>query len=100
MKTYTHQTDYGATLRLTQDDIDSVPRSGPADDAIAALRRDSRIESQLQSADMRAVRDHLRGYGAWDDAELADDEASRDRWLWLAIGDCQENPETYSDDGE
>jgi hypothetical protein len=97
VKTYTHFTDYRATLRLTQDDIASVPQSGPADDAIAALRRDPRIESQLQAANMADVRLHLRGYGAWDEAELADDEASRDRWLWLAICDVREEPEFYSD---
>jgi hypothetical protein len=97
MKTYTHETDYGLTLRLTQDDIDGLPRQGAADDAIASLRCDPRIESQLQAADMNAVRAHLRGYGAWDETELADDEASRDRWLWLAVCDCQENPEFYSD---
>lgn len=99
MKTYTHYDGSGRlTLALTQDDVDSVPRSGPADAAIAALRQNPRIESQLQAADSRLISEHLEGYGAWDRAELADDEASRNRWLWLAIGDIQEMPEDYADE--
>lgn len=99
MKTYTHFDGESGrvTLKLTQEHVDSVPRSGAADEVIAYLRTLPEIESQLQAADMAAVRGHLRGYGAWGDAELADNEASRDRWLWLAICDIQENPEDYSD---
>lgn len=99
MKTYTHYDgDTGClTLKLTQEDVDSVPQSGAADEEIAALRKIPRIEDQLQAAKMYQVREHLGGYGAWSRDELMDDEASRDRWLWLAICDIHENPEDYSD---
>lgn len=97
MKTYTHQ-DPGTgrlMLVLTQDDIDSVPSSGPADEAIAALRRDPRIEAQLQAGNMNHITAHLGEYGAWDRVELMDFDENLNRWLWLAICDIRESPNDY-----
>lgn len=97
MKTYTHvDGDSGRiTLVLTQDDVDSVPSSGSADDAIAALRKIPRIKNQLLAADMNQVRAHLETYGAWDRVELMEYDDNLSRWLWLAICDIRENPDDY-----
>jgi hypothetical protein len=43
------------------------------------------------------MRRHLKGYGAWDADELADDAANRERVLWLGACDISENPEMYAD---
>jgi hypothetical protein len=37
------------------------------------------------------LREHLRGYGAWDAAELCDHRANLQRLLWIWACDCKEN---------
>jgi hypothetical protein len=37
------------------------------------------------------IRSELEGHGAWDETELADDDANRERILWIAAGDYQES---------
>ena len=59
------------------DDVDYALRYTPAGDAVDALDPD-------------LIREELRGYGAWDDEELADDEANRARLLWIAACDVRE----------
>ena len=53
------------------DDVDFALRCTPAGDAIDTLDPD-------------LIRKELREYGAWDDTELADDDANRERLLWIA----------------
>lgn len=38
-----------------------------------------------------AIRAELKEYGAWDAKELADDDANKERIIWLAAGNIQEN---------
>lgn len=42
------------------------------------------------SATPEAIRAELAEYGAWDDAELADDEMNRRRIVWIAAGNIKE----------
>ena len=42
---------------------------------------------QLHALDTEKLRDELRGYGTWDGEDLADDQANRERILWLASCD-------------
>ena len=37
-------------------------------------------------------KEHLDGYGAWDDEELKDHEENKSRVLWIWANDCYENP--------
>src|SRR5688500_1004476 len=82
-------------LRLTQDDVDTGYHQGACDDDVAGLRTDPRIESQLQALNPQHVREYLREFGAWDDDELSNWESSLDRVLWLACGDCRDEPDIY-----
>ena len=50
-------------------------------------------------ADSSALRDNLRGYGAWDDLDEASEETLRTRSLWVAAVDCREDPECYATEG-
>lgn len=59
------------------DDVDFALRCTPAGDAIDTLDPD-------------LIRKELREYGAWDDTELADDDANRARLLWIAACDVRE----------
>ena len=37
-------------------------------------------------------RDYLRRFGAWNERELQDHHANRERVLWTCACDCRENP--------
>lgn len=39
-----------------------------------------------------ALRAELEEYGAWDDAQLADDNANWERIIWIAAGNLREEP--------
>lgn len=58
---------------------------GPADDAVAFWVDECRFHP-----DPEATRECLREYGAWDEEELADNEANRRRIFWLMMGDFAE----------
>lgn len=45
--------------------------------------------------DQEALKKHLKGYGAWDDEELEDEQDNLERLLWLMAGDIQEQGEAY-----
>lgn len=78
------------TLAIGLDDALSASHSGQCDDDVAALRRSPAIAAQVDAWDAEALRDELREYGAWDAADLADDDENRSRMLWLACGDIAE----------
>lgn len=42
-----------------------------------------------------ALRDWLKEFGAWDQAELSNDADNLNRLLWLAAGDLHEQGEFY-----
>ena len=65
-------------------------RPGPADSAVARVRASYQIEGD--ESDCRA---YLKGYGAWDDEELADHEANLDRLVWLTGCALAEGEEAY-----
>lgn len=75
---------------LPQECIDECSAPGPADETVAAWRKDERVAAVLARLDPRQVRSHLKGYGAWDEEELADDDQNLTRVLWLACGDFRE----------
>lgn len=83
-------------ISLTQEQVDSVPRQGPADDAIEALVEEPSISDQLDKIDPEEIRAELKETGGWDEEELADDEENRRRILWIGVGNVQEE----GDDGE
>jgi hypothetical protein len=71
-------------LELTMEDALSVSHSGPCDEDVDALMRKQYIIDQFNNIDPSKIRQELREYGAWDDAELEDDETNRRRALWTA----------------
>lgn len=63
---------------------------GACDDDIAALRKVPYIKAQLDALDAHKLAEELRGYGAWDEVQLADHDENLSRVLWLACGDIVE----------
>jgi hypothetical protein len=41
----------------------------------------------------KLIRDELKEYGSWDASELKDDEANRQRIIWIAAGNIQDEKE-------
>jgi hypothetical protein len=80
---------------LPQDFIDSVPRSGRADEAVKYIQYDYNVE-----CDKEDLIKFLKSYGAWESSELQDHNDNIDRLIWLACLDCQENETTYFYMGE
>jgi len=52
--------------------------------------REPKIRRQLRKIGPDAIRAELAEYGAWDDAELSDDAENRERIVWIAAGNIQE----------
>ena len=77
-------------LNITKAQAHMGHHQGQCDQDIADLRRVPSIKKQLDRLDPDRVREVLRDYGAWDDAELSDHDANLDRLLWIACGDIVE----------
>ena len=60
---------------------------GPADDAVAYWA--PRI-ARPEACTADAMRAELREYGAWDEAELADDNENWRRCVWISAGNIAE----------
>jgi len=75
----------------------SINHSGPADADVAAARKIPFIAEQLDKIDQDTLAAELKEYGAWDDEELADREASLDRLLWVAA--CDVDDEHFQKNG-
>ena len=88
-----HWTDsYGfIELTITKAQAHAGHHQGQCDQDIADLRRVPSIKKQLDRLDPDRVREVLRDYGAWDQAELSDHDANLDRLLWIACGDIVES---------
>lgn len=59
----------------------------PADDSVAAWLRDDRV---VWVADVAVLRLVLKGYGAWEDLDTADEDTIKGRILWLGACEMRE----------
>ena len=88
MKTEIVSFNYGE-LVLPVGALEQCHHSGRCDDDVAFWVPQINWSAQSMTAD--DIRKELKDYGAWDEDELADDEANKPRILWIAAGDYQEN---------
>lgn len=49
------------------------------------------LRTELEKIDPAKISSVLKGYGAWDEDQLKDNEANLERLLWIACGDISEN---------
>jgi hypothetical protein len=78
-------------IEMTLAQAQSASHQGQCDADVMLLSQHRKIRRQLERIDPKALRDELREYGAWDDAELADHPQNLQRILWIAAGDIVEN---------
>jgi len=81
-------------LEMTLDQAQSVSHQGRCDADVADLRTVPKIKRQLAKLDPIQVAHTLRGYGAWDETELADHDANLNRLVWIAGCDLAEEAAT------
>ena len=95
---YFHWTSSSGRLNLTlrKSDVESASHPGPCDGDVEYLADLPRIAKQTTCFDPRTLADELREYGAWDAGELADHAQNIHRVLWIACGDCADNPGCYA----
>lgn len=74
-------------LRLWPADARSCAHAGDCEADVRALLAVPYVARQVARWPAEKLRLELRDYGAWDDAELADDAMNRIRLLWIAAGD-------------
>jgi len=71
-------------LQLPGECLTDICQPGPADSAVAFWARQPEVAAQLDKISPATLRDELREYGAWDDADLQDHSENLERWLWLS----------------
>lgn len=76
--------------QLPPEAISDCSGPGPADEAVAYW-----VQRLEFDGPPWLFREHLRSYGAWDAADLADHNANRERVLWIWACDCREEPGAY-----
>ena len=74
-------------ITLPEQAVKDCSHSGACDDDVEYW--ESRI-GILITVDPELIRSELKDYGAWDDKELSDDKANRQRIIWLAAGQIQD----------
>lgn len=83
-------------MQMTLEQARSASHRGQCDADVLALSRVPEIAAQLAAFDPALVRKDLKGYFAWNDADLADHEQNLQRLLWLAAGDISEEARNVS----
>ena len=74
-------------LALPDQAVADCSHQGACDDDVEYWARKLERPAALTA---EAVAAELREYGAWDDEELADDEANWRRIIWIAAGNIRE----------
>lgn len=82
MTLHTYYGNYVSGIELPEACVRDCSASGPVDDAVAYWA--PRIDWDGIPAD--DIRAELAECGAWDDDDLADDDANLERLLWVAAG--------------
>ena len=77
-------------IQMTKAQAQAAYHQGQCDQDVAALAKNPKIRRMLDKIPADKLRAELKGYGAWDAKELADDQANRHRILWLAAANIQE----------
>jgi len=86
---YRHTIEIG----LEPAEVSTAYHTGDCEDDVAIVCAIPYVAAQLDAIHPDAIAGALRPVGAWDDTELADDQANRMRLVWLAAADIADNPE-------
>jgi hypothetical protein len=71
-------------LRMTLKQAESASHQGDCADDVMALLELPNIARQLNKIPPDDIRDEPKSWGAWEDDELEDQQANRERIVWIA----------------
>ena len=78
-------------IEMTLKQAESCSQPGQdAEPDVLVLMQDPKIRRQRKRIDPELIRQELSEYGAWSDEELADDDMSWVRILWIGANDITE----------
>lgn len=77
-------------IQMTRNQAESASHPGPCDSDVRDLLNDRKIARQLDKIAPEKIAAELKEYGAWDETELADHQANRERIIWIAASDISE----------
>ena len=83
------------SIKLTMQQTLSCSHPGPCDSDVRALLKLPSVQRQLKKIPSRILRDELREYGAWDEAELSIRTENNARIIWIAAGDIAEKSRAH-----
>jgi len=78
-------------LEFTQEQYESVPIQGPADDVVLVLSKIPNISKQFEQYSDKDIAAYLRDFGAWSEDDLASRCDNIQRVIWMACLDLREN---------
>ena len=77
-------------LTMTLAQAESCSHPGDCEPDVRMLMEHPLIKRQRKRIDPELIREELSEYGAWSDEELADDDMSWVRILWIGANDISE----------
>jgi hypothetical protein len=80
----------GAAIELEEEDARYCSHQGRCDEDVAAIASLPYVAAQLDKLGHERMARELDEYGAWSPEELADVQATRERFVWIAAGDIVE----------
>jgi hypothetical protein len=84
----------GGEFRMPGQCVLDCSHGGPCDNDVAywapKIRAQMAADAFPNAPTPASIRANLKGYGAWDNQELADDERNFERLVWLAATDIAE----------
>lgn len=81
----------GTFIEMTLDQALSGSHQGDCAEDVSELVKVPEIAAQLDAIGPDTLRAAMKECGAWDTDELSDDDANRNRAVWLAACDIREN---------
>ena len=90
--TYSNEWFHGrdAIQEPPQEAVYDCSGPGPADEAVVYW-----VERLSFDGPAWLIREHLKGHGAWDAAQLCDHQQNLQRLFWVWCGDLREDPDYY-----
>ncbi len=77
-------------IEMTLKQAESCSHPGDCEPDVRFLMEHPLIKRQRRKIDPELIRQELSEYGAWEEEELADDDANWQRILWLGANDISE----------
>lgn len=83
--------NYINCIGLTKKDYLNCSKSGNVENEAKEVVKKRYIQNRFKNIDSTQLAKELKEYGAWNSEELKDNEANKERIIWIASCDIKEN---------